>query len=84
MADIRIPRKTAEQIPAQRSQEPEVQRGLLSANRVLRAVQVLLQLVFPSRRSVAVYTSPEDWLHSHIYRPSGVCTSRHDGEGGIR
>ena len=54
-------RKAAEEIPGQRRTESEVQRFHVLPDRVLRAVQVLLQSILPASRTLAVCARAEDW-----------------------
>lgn len=48
-------------VPRQRRPQPKVLGRFIPPNRLLRAVQVLLQLLFPSRRAITVCPGSQDW-----------------------
>lgn len=65
-------RKVSSPFRSKYRQKPEIQRLHILTHRFLRAVQVLLQLIFPACRSFAVYSRVEDRCVSFNIHPCRV------------
>lgn len=71
-------------ISCKRCPESKVFHSLLSTTCILRAVQILLQLLLSCRRFISVHTGPEDRLYCDLCCPSSFRSRGNYGKGSFR